>query len=120
MIIDFEAKQTFNQQLDIPDPGNCCIKCETESWLIYYLVMKSIRGQVFCIEYGPIAPDSLDLPPDFYVKYSVLKFNEKKLFGKISSFLNDPKKEISSAIIDVEENAYDDFPEIIDAYKNIS
>lgn len=31
MVIDFEAKQTFNQQLDIPDPGNCCIKCTTES-----------------------------------------------------------------------------------------
>lgn len=119
MIIDFEAKQTFNQQLDIPDPGNCCIKCTTENWLNYYLVLKSIRGRVFCLEYGPISPDSTDLVADFYVKYSILKFDEKKIFKKISSFLNDTYKEICTAQIDLDENAFDDFPEVIDAFRNI-
>ena len=28
MTIDFEVNKTFNQHLDIEDPGNCCIKCE--------------------------------------------------------------------------------------------
>lgn len=119
MIIDFEVKQTFNQQLDIEDPGNCCIKCENDAWMTYYLVIKTIRGRSFCFEYGPIAPDTDELSEDFYVKYSSMKFNEKKLFGKISGFLNDPKKEISSAVDDLAENAYDDFPEVVELFQKI-
>lgn len=119
MVIDFEINRTFNQQLDLVDPGNCCIKCEDEDWLIYYLIIKTIRGRAFCLEYGPIAPDSADLINNFYTKFSVTKFDEKKLFNKISGFLNDPKKKISSAKDDCLENALDDFPEIVELFQKI-
>ena len=119
MIIDFEVKQTFNQQVDIVDPGNCCIKCSNESWVSYYLIIKTIRGISHIVEFGPIAPDIVELIPDFYVKYSQIKFNEKKIFGKLSGFLNDPKKEISSVEEDFVEDALDEIPEIAELFLNL-
>lgn len=120
MTIDFEVNKTFNQHLDIEDPGNCCIRCEDLDWNNHYLVIKTIRGMSYCLEYGPIAVEADTLAENFTVKFSMLKFNEKKLFGKISNFLNDPKKQITSAILDVDENAFDDFPDVIDLYKGFN
>ena len=119
MIIDFEGKCTFNQQIDIVDPGNCCIKCSNDDWVSYYLIIKTIRGISHIFEFGPIAPDIVDLLPDFYVRYSRIKFNEKKIFGKLSGFLNDPKKEISSVEEDFVEDALDELPDMAELFLNL-
>lgn len=63
--------------------------------------------------------DSASLLDGCSVQFSVLKFNEKKLFGKISNFLNDPKKKITAANIDIDENAFDDLPDFISLFKQI-
>lgn len=120
MIIEFEAKQTFNQMMDIVEPGDTCIKCENESFEQWYLITKTIDGEVHCLEFGPVCPDVDMLIPGFYSTYTKLKFDEKKLFKKIHNFLNDPKKQISSAEEDFAENAYDDFPDLVDAFKDIT
>ncbi len=120
MLIDYECSVTFNNTLEVSDPGNVCIICQNEEFYQWYLVIKSIRGNSHILKYGPIIPDADSLEEDFELTYSKIKFNEKTLHFTISKFINDSKKCVKEARVCNVENAFDDFPNIAKLYKNLS
>ncbi len=119
--INYDGSATFNEELEIEDIGNCCVRASNAEWGTYYLIIKTIRGQSYCLEYGPVVPDIPLLPKTFQVSYGICKFNEKLLYKKIFGFLNDPKKQIVDAEVEPDSfNAKEDFPDIFELYDKIS
>ena len=119
MLIEYLGSSSFGAELDIVDPGNCCIKATDAELNTYYLTTKAIRGVVHILEYGPIFPDSELLPENFKVNYSQMKFNEKKLYRVIFNFLNDYKKKICEVEEDEWFNAAEDLPNIAQCFEDI-
>lgn len=120
MILEYCGSTSFSQELDIVDIGNCCIKASTEDWAEYYLMIKSIRGVSYCLEFGPIFPDlPMGIDKEFKVDYSQMKFNERAINKKIFKFLNDFKKKINEAEECDVFDAGEDFPDVIAAFKAI-
>ncbi len=120
MVVEFEVSRTFNNSLNIEDPGNTCIVCQNEGFSMWYLAIRTIRGISHILTYGAVLPDTENLTESFHLSYFKMKFNEKKLHKIISGFLNDLSKGIVEAReCDIEE-CYEDFPAIIPFYSKLS
>lgn len=120
MLVEYRGSTSFEQELDIVDIGNCCIKATSSDWSEYYLLTKSVRGITYCLEFGPIFPDlPTGIDQEFKVELTQMKFNEKKLNRKFFQFLNDYKKKITEAEESDAFIAGEDFPDIIAAFNAI-
>ena len=118
---NYDGTAQFNEEIEVEDIGNCCVRASNGEWCTFYLIIKTIRGQSYCLEYGPVVPDLPLLPKNFYVNYSIIKFNEKTLYKKIFGFLNDPKKQIVDAEVEEDSfNAEEDFHNIFELFNKIS
>lgn len=95
MIIDYSVQKTFNQSIDIVDPGNTAIKCSNEKGEEYYMIIKTIMGQTSVLSIGPVVADIPLLVPGFGVFYNKFEYKEKTIASTLNKFINDGRKEIS-------------------------
>lgn len=84
-------------ELEVNDPGNCCIQACNDNGEIYYLLIESTLGWTKILEYGPATPDFYELPKSVFCTFNRIDFNEKKIEKKISEFLNAPMRNITQA-----------------------
>ncbi len=121
MFINYNGSYGYAGELDIEDPGNCCIKAYGKEWSIYYLVIKTIRGVSHFFEYGPIYEDSdkFNDKTGFCAAYYSMNFKERAIQKAIYQFLNAKGRFIEEAEVDDTANAFDDFPDVIAKYQEI-
>lgn len=95
MIIDYSVQKTFNQSVDIVDPGNTAIMCTNEKGAEYYMILKTVMGQTSVIAIGPVCSDIPMLLPGFNIFYNKFEYKEKTIATTLNKFINDGRKEIS-------------------------
>lgn len=119
MLIDYHGVRTFEDTFDIVDPGNTCIRCTSYEGAEYYIVIRTVAGQINFLSFGPVLPDVTEiLVPDFNLSYTKFKWNERKLEKAISSFVNDPKKKISELEEVAEYEGFSTLPQIEQGFMN--
>ena len=73
------------------------------------------------MSYGPVVPDVQLLPDKYQVSFERLSFNDKKIAGLISKWLNDKSKGITAAYI-IDQNKffdnYRDLKEYMNSYSD--
>lgn len=119
MLIDYMATRNFESTLDIEDPGNCCIKCETPEMDLHFIRLKSIMGYVHVLKMGPINPAFDKLLENFSVYYKSFKYSQKVIAKELTLFLNDPNRKIVSAEVSTEEEMFSMIPDIVSQFNNI-
>ena len=119
MLIDYRAQRTFEDTLDIEDPGNCCIKCTTDEMDQHYIRLKSVMGTVHVLKMGPVNPDLEALLENFSVYYKSFKYSQKVITKELTLFLNDPNRKIVSATVTTEEEMFNAIPEIAEYFKKV-
>lgn len=83
--------------LDVDDIGNCCISANNDLCEFYYLIVKTDYGVTKIIEYGPYVDM---MTPSFQTcSFQQFQYSEQKIDKIIAKFLNNPKRNITQAMI---------------------
>lgn len=98
MLIDYAVTKKFEQTLNIVDPGRTAIRCSSDlTGLDYYIITKTVDGKISIITFGPVFSDMPNVLDIFFnLNYSKFDFSDKKIEKSISTFVNDPKKQITN------------------------
>ena len=97
MIFEYAAHKTFLGAIDVVDIGNTCLKCTCDSTgAEWFIVTKTRMGKVSILAFGPTLQDPTIMPDGFSATFSVIDYKEGLIKKNISSFINDPKKDIGS------------------------
>lgn len=92
----FNNYKTALSEATIEQIGNFAIEAiSEEDQFYYYLLVKTYLGTTHIFSYGPIIPDIDSLLDNYYLNYTKLPYNEKKLITFITKWLNDSKKNIT-------------------------
>ena len=117
MLFDYSATKTFNQTLQIDDPGNCAIHGEgsfRDGKVTlpgdYYMIVKTVMGKTTFIKWGPIMPDIDLLPNTFKLEVKTSTYKEATIAKEIQSFINDGFKNIQNATEILPEEAFEFLP----------
>ena len=105
---DYKFEKTGTAELVVNDLGNCSIQANMDGWwqgakvtFSYFLIVRTLMGKMTVFEYGPTIIDSDytdSLPGDScFCSYHEEDFSEYRLQKIIDNFLNNPKRNISSA-----------------------
>lgn len=97
MQFEYFKEVKLNATIDIEDIGNCAIYACNDNYEEYYLVVESIYGKTYVLEYGPEVVDT-DQTGN-YIGSSLTKYdcNDKKTKQNIDKWLNDSHKCITQA-----------------------
>ena len=115
MDIEYDIKTTAQGILEIDDLGNVAIKAIDNTGGIYYLIIKTLRGLSYILEYGPVAEGN-ELYQDISCKVINTQYNSKKLYKLIYSFLSYTHKITEALIVDINE-ALNNCVDIVELYK---
>lgn len=110
--------QQATGQLDVKDLGNCAIEACNDLGNHYYLVIRTQLGQSEIFEAGPFCLDIPILEKNCSISYKKIEYNESKLSGIVTKFLNNPYREITQSREINEEEVYPNCINIIDYMKN--
>lgn len=119
MIIDYKQDYVFTESIDIEDIGNTCIKAVAKNGAEHYVITKTILGKTSILKFGPVMPDLPELCIGFSVSYNKIDYKEGKICKEISMLLNNPKVEIEKAEVVTEYEAYQVFPNVVEAFSLI-
>lgn len=119
MIIDYKQDYVFTESIDVEDIGNTCIKAIAKDGVEYYAITKTILGKTSILKFGPVMPDLPLLCIGFSASFSKINYKENKICKEISMFLNNPKAEIEKAEVITEYEAYQVFPNVVEAFSLI-
>ena len=119
---EFANEWVPTNSIDIPEIGNFYLEAiDEENLMYYYLMIKSSLGTASVMSYGPVVPDVQLLPDKYQVSFERLSFNDKKIAGLISEWLNDKSKGITAAYI-IDQNKffdnYRDLKEYMNSYSD--
>lgn len=122
MLIGYKGTSSFEDMLALDDCGNFAIRCTNNLFLQWFMCAKTIRGKFHYLTFGPVFVDKPDLPTKygFYIKYGSMKFNEQKIYAAISSFINDPKKELETVVEDDFDIIIEEIPQIGKLFKDLN
>lgn len=87
-IFKFDLQKNFMQEIELSDPGNVCLRSETESNDVY-LIVKTIMGRTTVIRFGPVIDDWNIMPNCFNLYVKQFNYNDIKINKEINNFLND-------------------------------
>jgi len=92
---------TAMDSITVEDVGNCQLSSYNDIGLSWYLQVQTSEGYTVIKEFGPLkdgADDSqLKKYGISYVK-TTMEYNEKKICGFISKFVNNPRREITQVM----------------------
>ena len=108
MKFEYLQRVMVESEIDVEDPGECCIRGRNDFGEEYYLVIHTKMGLVSAYEYGPAHPDIELLPDAVTIKYSRFEYSSYRIEKLIDKFLNDGKRFITQADVvsleDIAEN----------------
>ena len=119
MIIDYDAKKVFNQSVQIDDPGNVALSCETTDGNYYFILTKAVMGKLNILSFGPVMPDLPELLDSYTCLFRQMPYNQKKVESELTKFINDPKKEIMSVMTMQLQDVYTFLPDIKIYWENL-
>lgn len=121
MLIDYAVTKKFEQTLNIVDPGRTAIRCTSyETGLDYYIITKTVDGKISLMTFGPVFSDMPNVLDTFFnLNYSKFDFKDEKIKKSISTFVNDPKKQISDLEEITEYEALKLAPNLEMVYNNL-
>ena len=119
MILEYSVQKTFNEYIDIVDIGNTALKCVSNNFDEYYIIIKTIMGKVSILTFGPTCPELDMLVNDFSVSYKKIDYKETAIHKEVNKFINDFRKEITSVEEITEYEAWQAFPDIHTQFENV-
>lgn len=126
MLIDYSVTKTFEQTLDIVDPGRTAIRAVAQDGATeYYVVTKTVDGVVTMIRFGPIFPDmpntimSGSAENNFELYFDQFYYDESAIKKAISKYVNAPMREISLLEEIDDYDALSKIPNMLDTYNNL-
>lgn len=87
-IFKFDLQSNFMQEIELSDPGNVCLRSETENADVY-LIVKTIMGRTTVIRFGPVVEGWNIMPNCFNLYVKQFNYKDTKVDKEINSFLND-------------------------------
>ena len=114
MQFEYMHQIVVGDTLDVDDIGNCVIQAFNDLGEEFLLVIRTILGWTETFEYGPITPDIKELPKDVSMIYHRREYSESKITKAIDSFLNNPYRNITQAMVIDVETAKKDMRNLID------
>lgn len=118
MVFEYAATKTFMQAIDIVDIGNFCIKGTNQSYEEFYLAARTVMGKTSILSFGPILPDIPIFPEQYSLNYQKVDYKEKTICKAVSSFLNDPKKELTNVEEIIETEMWGALPDTQTYFEN--
>ena len=112
MTIDYSITKAFTQMIDIPDAGDCCLRCKCNDFTEHYIIVKTWFGKVNMIEFGPVFPDAPELLPGFYTYYKKFDYKESVLKKELAKFINDSYKNICEVELCEAKDVWRALPEL--------
>ena len=113
MFIEYNNEKIAQDILELKDIEKTAIEAVNDDGLYFYFVLITVRGVAHITTCGPIIPDLTELPNGYTCDYTQTKFDRKKIFKIISTWLNSAKpgksKPITSAKIICIEDALTQF-----------
>lgn len=103
MRFDYFKVVSSYDSIDIEDTGNVCLECSNDEQLEWFLKTRTDLGWCEVEQFGPLKIDSDSLDMSFTLSYQPFEYSEYKLIKTIKDFLNNDKREITSAKIITEE-----------------
>lgn len=85
--------------IEIPTVGCVCIKAMNDFGDIWYLQIHTNLGNTEIVEHGPYSEVENPLSTSYNYNYTKMAYDEKKLCNRITKFLQDARRDITSAII---------------------
>ena len=119
MVFEYAIQKTFNESIDVADMGNTALKCVSNDYSEYYIILKTVMGKVSIIKFGPVTPDIEILINDFAISYKKLDYKEGAIHKEIDKFINDFKKEITAVEEVTEYEAWQAFPAVQQLFENV-
>ena len=119
MIFEFAVQKTFNQSIDVVDPGNTALRCTNRLLNDYYIIIKTIMGKTHFLKFGPVCSDIDALLEDFSVEYKKIDYKESQVYREIDKFINDFKKGTEEVKEVTEYEVWQEFPTIKQLFENI-
>lgn len=121
MLIDYAVTKKFNETLTIDNPGQTAIRCESmETGFEYYIITKTVDGKVSLMTFGPVFADLPNVLDTFFnLNYWKFDYKDEKIAKTISSFVNDPKKQITGLYEITEYEAFKVVPNLEVVYNNL-
>ena len=107
-VFDYFYTIQANNELEVEDIGNTCIKVLNNHGYIWYLIVNTKLGETQIKTFGPI--DSVkenNFNNGFNFNFTTFDYKESKIITFIDKFINDSKKLISQALVCEVEEAYE-------------
>lgn len=100
--VNYLYETTSNDSIDIEDIGNVCLLVNNDLGQNWVLLIKTILGITYILEYGPFYYHKNS---DYvYSCFQKIDYSEYKLKKRIDKFINDPKRVITQVqFIDEDE-----------------
>lgn len=118
MLIDYQARKSYEATIQIDDIGNCALICSGEykdgkfktpgQWVI---ILNTVMGKTTVLKWGPFLSDIPVLPNTFSLTVKQFAYKENIIEKELSMFLNDPQKGIYEAKEILKEEALELLPE---------
>ena len=107
--------QSSADTFTIEDVGNVCLVARNDSGDIWILVIKTLLGFCYILEYGPLNHNPLS--QNYLIsKFNKLQYSEYKLTKRIDNFLNDPKRMITQVDECNEEEAFSYMKSVVEVF----
>jgi hypothetical protein len=127
MLIDYKAQRTFDETLELDDPGNCAVLCHgafRDNRITlpgdYYMLISTIMGKTIIIKWGPIMPDIVELPNGYSLDIKTFQYKEPTIERELKMFINGPERGIYEAVAITKEEALAAIPNGINYVATIS
>ena len=100
--VNYLYETTSHDSVDIEDVGNVCLLVNNDLGQTWILLIKTILGITYILEYGPFYYHKNS---DYvYSCFQKIDYSEYKLAKRIEKFINDPKRVITQVqFIDEDE-----------------
>ncbi len=109
-VVNYQQTKTYACSLDIPDIGDCALRCTSQDFEDYYLVVQTIMGKSYILTYGPVMADIDALEDNFALFYKKMDYKEGQIVKTINNLINDPHKNINEVELITPEDAFAAIP----------
>lgn len=86
--------QSSYDSFSVEDIGNCSLRAYNDLGQSWLLVIQTILGFSYILEYGPLNNNG-EIPNYLFSRFDKIEYSEYKLEKRIDKFLNDPKRLIT-------------------------
>lgn len=98
----FDGQTSYSGEIEVEDIQNCCIEAIDNLGMNSYLLIKTDLGITSTLEFGPLVPDSSELPDYTSIVFSRYEASEYKTKKDINKFLA-PKDKGKRKVVEVNQ-----------------